>query len=169
MQTIKWHETAGDKIFMEGQARNKPIATTHLVLCREIYSGTPTVNIWMVNPSVSSKLKVRYIGMKLSNFCFVSSLPTYRCSVKRISENFALLFLRILAWTSVWPFGKFANWESQFTIESWSLLNCKFEFFGKCISRLSLRPVGWWRLSTFQQFIVWKMPNNYEQFIEWQF
>ena len=29
----------------------------------------PTVNIWMVNPSVSSKLKVRYIGMKLSNFC----------------------------------------------------------------------------------------------------
>ena len=21
----------------------------------------------------------------------------------------------------------------------------------------------------FQQFIVWKMPNNYEQFIEWQF
>ena len=129
----------------------------------------PTVNIWMVNPSVSSKLKVRYIGMKLSNFCFVSSLPTYHCSVKRISENFALLFLRILAWTSVWPFGKFANWESQFTIESWSLLNCKFEFFGKCILSLSLRPVGWWRLSTFQQFIVWKMPNNYEQFIEWQF
>ena len=129
----------------------------------------PTVNIWMVNPSVSSKLKVRYIGMKLSNFCFVSSLPTYRCSVKRISENFALLFLQILAWTSVWPFGKFANWKSQFTIESWSLLNCRFEFFGKCILRLNLRPVGWWRLSTFQQFIVWKMPNNYEQFIEWQF
>ena len=27
-----------------------------------------TFNIWIVNPSVSSKLKVRYIGMKLSNF-----------------------------------------------------------------------------------------------------
>ena len=81
----------------------------------------PTVNIWMVNPSVSSKLKVRYIGMKLSNFCFVSSLPTCRRSVKRISENFALLFWRILAWTSVWPFGKIVFLESQFTIESGSL------------------------------------------------
>ena len=98
-----------------------------------------TFNILLDSPSVSSKLKVRYIGMKLSNFCFVSSLPTYRCSVKRISKNFALLFLRILAWTSVWPFGKFANWESQFTIESWSLLNCKFELFREMYFRFEFK------------------------------
>ena len=128
-----------------------------------------TVNIWIVSPSVFLKVKSQIHWNKAFKFLFVSSLPTCRCSVKRISENFALIFLRTLAWTSVWPFGEFANWESQFTIESWSLLNCKFEFFGKCILSLSLRPVGWWRLSTFQQFIVWKMPNNYEQFIEWQF
>jgi len=35
--------------------------------------------------------------------------------------------------------------------------------------RRNLRPVLWWRLSTFEQCIIWKMPNNYEQFIEWQF
>jgi len=25
------------------------------------------------------------------------------------------------------------------------------------------------KILNFQQFIVWKMPNNYEEFIEWQF
>ena len=124
----------------------------------------PTVNIWMVNPSVSSKLKVRYIGMKLSNFCFVSSLLHIVVRWKGLVKTLPFSFCEFLSEHRCDHSG-----SSQFTIESWSLLNCKFEFFGKCILSLSLRPVGWWRLSTFQQFIVWKMPNNYEQFIEWQF